>query len=250
MKALIKIVGQHASNYHDLLSENWEKTTWSELEAQIVLDRIGDMLEQLPLAVKQAHERIIGERKVANKDKILSVYDKEAQILVRGKAGAKVEFGNALYIAEQENGLIVDWKFMKGKPTVDLKLLEPSVKRIIENYGKVLSYTADRGFSCPKNDIVLEELDIINAVCPRSVKQMREKLQSEEFCQLQKRRASTEARISILKHNYSQNPLRSKGGINKERRLAWGILAHNIWKLATIARRNKQDIEIAMLDAA
>jgi len=83
-----------------------------------------------------------------------------------------------------------------------------------------------------------------------TLEQMREKLQGEEFCQLRKRRASTEAKISILKHNYSQNPLRSKGGINKERRLVWGIPAHNIWKLATIAQKNKQDIEIAMLDVA
>lgn len=250
MKRLSKIIGDHASRYHELLSENWEQTTWSELEAQIVLERIDDMLERLPAAMKQAHERIIGERRVDNKDKILSVYDKEAQILVRGKAGAEVEFGNALYIAEQENGLIVDWEFMTGKPTTDSKLLKPSIERITENYGEISSYTADRGFSGPKNNIVLEELEIINAVCPRSVKQMREKLQDDDFCYLQKRRASTEARISILKYNYFQNPLRSKGGINKGRRLAWGILAHNLWKLATIARRNKQDIEKALAAAA
>lgn len=250
MKKLTKIIGEHASRYHELLSENWEQTTWSELEKQIVLERIEDMLEQLPDAVKQAHERIIGERRIDNKDKILSVYDKDAQILVRGKAGAEVEFGNALYIAEQENGLIVDWEFMTDKPTADSKLLKPSIERITENYGKISSYTADRGFSSPKNNIVLEELDIINAVCPRSVKQMKERLQDEEFCHLQKRRASTEARISILKYNYFQNPLRSKGGVNKERRLAWGILAHNIWKLAMIARQNKQDIEKAQAVAA
>lgn len=143
MKRLSKIIGDHASRYNELLSEKWEQTTWSELETAIVLERIEGMLEQLLDAIKQAHERIIGERRIDNKDKILSVYDKQAQILVRGKAGAETEFGNALYIAEQENGLIVDWEFMTGKPTADSKLLKPSIERITENYGKISSYTAD-----------------------------------------------------------------------------------------------------------
>ena len=42
-------------------------------------------------------------------DKILSLYEQDVRILVRGKAGAEVEFGNALYLAEQADGLIVDY---------------------------------------------------------------------------------------------------------------------------------------------
>jgi hypothetical protein len=44
--------------------------------------------------VKQAHERIIGGRKVNNKDKILSLHETEVHIIVRGKSGAEVEYGN------------------------------------------------------------------------------------------------------------------------------------------------------------
>jgi hypothetical protein len=53
----------------------------------------------LPRAQKQAHERIIGERKVANAEKILSLYEPDIQVLVRGNAGAEVEFGNKLLLA-------------------------------------------------------------------------------------------------------------------------------------------------------
>jgi hypothetical protein len=37
-----------------------------------VIDRIDRILELLPQAEKQAHERIIGERQVANADKVVA----------------------------------------------------------------------------------------------------------------------------------------------------------------------------------
>jgi hypothetical protein len=47
--------------------------------------------------IKQAHERIIGGRKVLNKDKVFSLYDEDVQVIVRGKSNAEVEFGNNLW---------------------------------------------------------------------------------------------------------------------------------------------------------
>ena len=44
-------------------------------QAEQVLKRIKSIIEALPAAVKQAHERIIGERQVANDEKILSLFE-------------------------------------------------------------------------------------------------------------------------------------------------------------------------------
>ena len=40
-----------------------------------MIKRISKVLEQLPQAIRQAHERIIGERQVKNGEKILSLYE-------------------------------------------------------------------------------------------------------------------------------------------------------------------------------
>jgi RecG-like helicase len=68
-------------------------------QARQILDRMDTILERLPYALKQAHERIIGERQVANEEKILSLYEGHAAVYVRGKAGAEVEFGSQLLLA-------------------------------------------------------------------------------------------------------------------------------------------------------
>lgn len=229
MKKLMKLVESHAKNYHQLLETHWQESDLSEIEAQVVLDRIQNILDQLPAAVSQAHERIIGGRRVANKDKILSLYEQDVRVLVRGKAGAEVEFGNALYLAEQADGLIVDWDFIQEQAPGDNKLVAESLERLIEKFGTVTSYTADRGFDSHDNKVDLEHMNIINAICPRSVSDLEKNLEDETFCRLQKRRGATEARIGIFKNAYLGKPLKSKGFKNRKLRIGWCILSHNLW---------------------
>ncbi len=243
MKRLMKTIEAHACSYHTLLEECWIETEWSEVEKQVVLNRIQGILDQLPQAIHQAHERIIGERRIANSEKILSLYEPDVCVLVRGKAGAEVEFGNGLYLAEQTDGLIVDWEFMQNQPTADNKLVKPSIQRITDAYGKPGSYVTDRGFDAADNRIDLEELEIINAICPRSVPLLREKLEDEGFCRLQKRRGATEARIGIFKNAYLGTPLQSKGFKNRMIRIEWCILGHNLWKLARMAAQQLEEKE-------
>jgi len=250
MKKLTKVIEAHAANYHALLENNWRETGWSELETQVVLDRIQGIVDQLPQAIRQAHERIIGERRVANHEKTLSLYEPDIHVLVRGKAEAETEFGNALYLAEQADGLIVDWKFIQGQPPSDSKLVKSSLQRIAANHGKPESYTGDRGFDSAKSRGNLAELDIINGICPRSVSALREKLEDENFCLLQKRRGSTEGRIGLFKNAYLGQPPRSKGFANRKTRIEWCILGHNLWKLATMAAQKRAEFEAEAAKAA
>jgi IS5 family transposase len=243
MKKLAQLVQGHAENYHRVLTSHWRNTDLSEMEARVIVARIENVLKQLPHAIHQAHERIIGERKVKNQDKILSLYEPDVHVLVRGKSGAEVEFGNALYIAEQSDGFIVDWEFIKGQPPADNKLVSDSIVRITREYGKPKSFTADRGFDSPANKIDLEKLSIINAICPRSVQLLDEKIDDDIFCRLQKRRAMTEARIAIFKNAYLGNPLRSKGFKNRRIRIEWCILAHNLWKISVMAAQKSRPQE-------
>ena len=240
MKRLMKTVENHAHNYYHLLESRWTETDWSENQTQVVLDRLQNVLDQLPQAVHQAHERLIGERRVANKEKILSLYEPDVHVLVRGKADAEVEFGNGFYLAEQADGLIVDWQVIKEQPASDHKLVTDSIKNLTRTYGLPKSYSGDRGFDAQGNRNAFAEKKITNGICPRSVVQLKERLEDPYFRQLQTRRGSTEARISIFKNAYLGIPLRSKGFENRKTRIEWCILAHNLWKLARIAVQNRE----------
>jgi hypothetical protein len=246
MKKLSACIAKHGKSYRQLLDQEWEKTEWTRVQAEQVLGRIDSVLVQLPAAIKQAHERIIGERQVASKDKILSLYDKDVHVIVRGKAGNEVEFGQGLLLTEQADGLIIDWQLFKGQPLADNKALAPMLDRIEKYYGPIDSVCSDRGFSDKKNDVILDEREIYNALCPKSPKQLQEKLADPLFLSLQTRRSQTEARIGIFKNVFCGKPLRSRITAYKKLSISWSVLTHNLWVLS----RRAIDIERSLKKAA
>jgi len=168
MKKLASCIAAHAERYKKLLTESWQKTDWSEAQMNQVIRRMDNVLEQLPQAIKQAHDRIIGERKAASSEKLLSLYDKDIEVIVRGKANNEVEFGQRLMLTEQADGLIIDWELCAKESLQDGQLLQPTINRLEKNYGPLSSVSTDRAFASAANDDFLKNKNIYNATCPRS----------------------------------------------------------------------------------
>jgi len=242
MKQMMKRIALHGLKHQELLESRWQETDLSEKEAKQIITRIENILTQLPEAIRQGHERIIGERLVKDKDKILSLYDENISVTVRGKAGARVEFGNTLFLAEQIDGIIIDWKLYKNKAPSDIKILKKSLERLRKEYDEYRpkSVTTDRGFFSKHNQKYLEKKEITDYMCPRSVSELNERLKEREFCKHQKRRAQTEGRVGIVKNCFLGNPSTGKDFRSRNLSTAWGVLTHNLWALA---RLPKADIE-------
>lgn len=238
MKEIVGKVRRHGQRYRDLLKESWSETDLSECQAQRIIDRIDNILGQLPEAIKQAHERIIGERVVPNDEKTFSFYQPHTQIYVRGKSGADVEFGLQILLCESVDGLIVDCH-VTDKVTNDSKLLMPAIARMRKAIGGVVVATTvvtDRGFSSEKNDASLKKMEIENSTMPRNPGVMIELMEDQRHRDLHRRRAQTEARIAIFKGNFlgDQLPTRSKDA--QVRFIAWATIAHNLWLLSRLDR--------------
>ena len=233
MKKLVGVVRAHAQRHRDLLDQEWARTEWTRPQAEQILRRLDGVLELLPRAQKQAHERIIGGRPVANGEKLRSLYDTDVRVIVRGKAGAEVEFGNTVLLGENRQGLILDFQIFRESAPADSQLLLGSVQRVAAWAGRPVGAAAtDRGFASAANRRALEAAGIFDGMCPRSPAELTAKLKGKKFARLQRRRAQTEGRIGILKQGFLGRPLRAKGFAHRELALAWGVLTHNLWKLA------------------
>ncbi|HET7099501.1 MAG TPA: hypothetical protein VFJ52_00005, partial [Terriglobia bacterium] len=240
MDRVVGTVAAHARRYRKLLGEKWEQTEWTRPQAEQVLRRIDEVLQQLPQARKQARERIISGQVVENKDKILSLYERDVRVIVRKKAGAEVEFGNTLLLGENPQGLILDWELFKETAPADARLQERSRERMKGAFGPVLkNLGADRGFHSEANQEALAKDGIYDGVCPRSPHELKERGKSWKFKKLQRRRAQTEGRVAIIKNVFLGRPLRSKGYEHRALSVTWTVLTHNLWVLArlTIAAR-------------
>jgi hypothetical protein len=236
IKELVKVVRAHARRHRDRLDKEWSSTSWTRKEAEVVLRRMDGVLELLPQAQTQAHERIIGERPVPNEEKILSLYDTDVRVIVRGKAGAEVEFGNTVLMAENIQGVIVDYQMFQESAPSDSKLLFESLVRIREGTGRCVgAVVGDRGFHCAANSRALEETDTYDGLCPRNPRVLKERMKEKRFATLQRRRGQSEGRLGILKNVFLGRPMRAKGFAHRELGLGWGVLTHNLWMLARMS---------------
>jgi len=245
MDRVVGTVAAHARRYRKLLDEQWEQTDWTRPQAEQVLRRMDQVLEQLPKARQQARQRILSGQLTDNQEKILSLYEGEVRVIVRKKAGAEVEFGNTLLLGENPQGLILDWELFRETAPADSRLLQRSVRRMRAAFGPVLKEVgADRGFDSEANQEALEEEDIYNGVCPRSPQQLKERGRSWKFKKLQRRRGQTEGRVAILKNVFVGQPMRSKGFEHRELTVSWAVLTHNLWVMArlSLAERARQKL--------
>jgi Transposase domain (DUF772) len=246
MKQIVGVVRKHAQRHRDLLDAQWLMTDWTRPQAEVVLKRMDGVLEQLPAALKQAHERIIGERQVANAEKILSLYEPDLHVIKRGKAGAEVEFGNTLLIVEQAQGLVLDWYLHQEKVPGDSGQLSASLERIEKRLGTgvIQAMGGDRGFDSLRNRQLLQSKSIFNGLCPRGVEQLRRRRHGKRFGQLQRRRAQTEGRIAILKNDFFGKPMRAKGYEHRALAVSWNVLAHNLWVLARLETLKEEERDL------
>ena len=249
MKRLLKRVGAHALRHRNLLEARFEETRFSRARADQVIKRIDEQLDLLPQVIEQAHERIIGARLVKNDKKILSVYEGDIAVIVRGKAGAQTEFGNELFIAESPGGMLIDYKlYGKTAPWEGDKLIESVQRQQSLKRQQGLEWAvADRGFDGAATRGALQGAGLSSHICPKSPAELEARLKEPDFCRWQTRRAGTEARIAIVKNHGGGRVWRAKG--LKHRRLAvgWSVLAHN---LAWISRKVRKERLEAQAKAA
>jgi hypothetical protein len=245
-KPLLRTIADHARRHRDRLASEQASTDYSAAQAARIVERIDRMLALVPQVIKQAHERIIGERTVPNAEKILSAHEPDVNVLVRGKAGREVEFGNTLFLAESPQGLILDWELYRQKAPAEWRQLAQSIERQtdFDLSAPLAAACADRGFCARQGATDLAQREIYNAICPRDPATLRQRLGEERFVGLQRRRASTEARIAILKQRQGRR-LRSRGFDHRYLAVAWGVLGHNLWIVARLLTDQKKIAEAA-----
>lgn len=252
MKKLAKRIGKHARKHLDILTARHHETNLFPGQVSQISERIENILAQLPAAIKQAHERLIGGRKLPNKEKILSLYDPDVQVIVRGKSNAEVEFGNNLWIGETREGLIADY-LLEKKKTSDAKQIQPAINRLVEEQNlPVRNVWGDRALHSEANEAHLESRHIRSGLCPRNITDLTDRLADEPgMREGLKRRAGTEARISIIIRDFMGKPARAKGFEHREMMVGWAVLAHNLWVLARLEQPDSsEEIEQQVPEAA
>jgi len=168
----------------------------------------------------------------------VSLHDADARPIAKGRLGKPVEFGHKAQLADNEDGVILDYTVEQGNPA-DAPQLAPAVARITWRTGRApRAVTADRGYGEQKVDDTLRELGVRTVVIPRKGKPGKAR-QAEEhrpaFRRTIKWRTGIEGRISTIKRGYGWDRTRIDGTDGARTWAGHGVLAHNLVKISALA---------------
>jgi IS5 family transposase len=210
--------------------------------ARRLAGKIGEFLPRLARGVSQAWRRVIGGEAVPAPEKLVSVFEPQAQIVPRHKAGAEVEFGRKVRLDEAEGGIVTAYRVLDrggGQDYGELADCLATHRRLFGRAPELLA--ADRGFSTPRNEKLAKESGVKRVCIPFAGRPPPERQRVERerwFRRGYRFRAGIEGRVHALRRDFGLRRCRYRGETGMGRWVGWGVLAHNLDRIAgAVARR-------------
>jgi len=95
--------------------------------------------------IAQTRTRLAGQTP-DGASRLVSLHDPDARPIVKGRLGKPVEFGDKAQVADNPDGVVLDYQVEIGNPP-DAPLLAPAIERIAARAGRIpAAVTADRGY--------------------------------------------------------------------------------------------------------
>jgi transposase, IS5 family len=212
-----------------------------ESAAQRLRAQIDQVLPLVQQAIDQAVRRVLRGESVSAKEKIVSLFEPHTQIIQRHKAGKPVEFGRKLWLEEVDGGLVSGYRVLP-EAGQDHAYLAESLADHQRRFGHPpWLLTGDRGVSSPTNEVVAQQAGVKRIALPANGKVSAARQAYErtpQFRRAYRFRAGVEGRIRVLQRDFGLDRCPDHGEDGMGRWVGWGVLTHNLAKIAqTVARR-------------
>jgi transposase, IS5 family len=201
---------------------------------------VGDLsrlLEATEQIIGQTRQRIAGTTP-DGASRVVSLHDRDARPIAKGRLGKPVEFGYKGQIVDNDDGIVLDHDMQVGNPA-DAPQLAPAIQRVKDRAGRApRTVTADRGYGDAAVDDALTDIGVHSVVIPRKGKPGLARQQLERrrtFRRTVKWRTGCEGRISTLKRGYGWDRTRLDSLEGAKTWTGQGIFTHNLTKIAALA---------------
>jgi IS5 family transposase len=193
--------------------------------------------------VDQARRRVLQGETVPVEEKLYSIFEPHTDLIKRGKTLKPVEFGHKVFLAESAQGLITDYRVLKGNP-VDSDHVQASLDQHQKTFQKAPeNYAGDRGFYSDENVQNCKNAGVSLVCLPQRggqrTAEQEELERSSAFKKGQRFRAGIEGRISVLFRGRGMKRCLFKGRERFELLVGAAVLANNLLRIADLLDKRK-----------
>jgi len=179
----------------------------------------------------QTKRRVFENSPVSGDEKLFSIFEDHTEMLIRGKAGKKVEFGHMIGIQQVREKFITDFEVCPHKP-IDYELIPPALASHRKLFGSDPdAITADKSYWKGKDELKkLSKRIPLVAICKKGkrTEEEEEREHATDFADLQRFRAGVEGTISFLKRCFRLVRCMNKGWSQFAATIGAAIFSHNL----------------------
>ena len=183
-----------------------------------------------------ACRRVMEGESVPASDKLLSVFEPDTELIMRGKAGKTIQYGHKVLVIEDAVGFLCHYEVMP-LGSGDRDVLIPTATLLQQRFLNAIQRASfDRGFHSPSNQAELAELIAHPCVPKPGVKQAAVQMRQAtvEFRQSQRKHSGIESAIGALQSGNGLARCRDHSSIGYERYIGLGVLGRNILTLGKL----------------
>jgi IS5 family transposase len=245
-RELLGITGEVVQNARQVV-EQTKGIDGIDVVAALVIDQLRQQItsccELADRVIDQTRRRVIEGEQVPSEQKIYSIFEPHTDLIKRGKAQKPVEFGHKVFLAESAQGLVTDYRVLKGNPA-DSDHVEASLERHQQTFQHPPEwYAGDRGFYRTDNVPRCQQAEVGEVCIPqRGGKKTAEQEaleRSPAFKKGQRFRVGIEGRISVLFRGRGMKRCRAKGRERFEMLVGAAVLANNLMRIAQLMEDKK-----------
>jgi transposase, IS5 family len=245
-RELLRITGQVVQNARQVV-EQPKTISGINVVANLVIDQLRQQItsycDLADRVIDQTRRRVLLGEQVPSEQKVYSIFEPHTDLIKRGKVLKPVEFGHKVFLAESAQGLITDYRVLKGNPA-DSDHVEASLDRHQKTFQHPpVCYAGDRGFYTADNVQRCQQAEIDEICIPqRGGKKTAEQEvleRSPKFKKAQRFRVGIEGRISVLFRGRGMKRCRAKGRERFEMLVGAAVLANNLMRIAQLIEDRK-----------
>ena len=208
--------------------------------ARKLAERLVGVLPRLKQVIGQAERRVLQDDPVPSGEKLVSLFEPHTQVIPRFKAGKPAEFGRKLRLDEVEGGVIVGFRVLEKGGGQDQEHLADALADHPRKFGRPPRLlAADRGMASAENERLARQAGVKHVALPHVGKAppgRRAEEKGRRFRDAYRFRAGIEGRIHALKRDFGLRRCRYRGERGFGRWVGWGVVAHNLAKVAGSTR--------------
>jgi IS5 family transposase len=203
-------------------------------------EQLGEFLRLTTQVLHYSRRRVLHGEKIANAEKIFSLFEPHTELIKRGKQPQPIQFGHKVLVIEDGAGFVCHYRVLEAAEQ-DADIVVPEMTKLKERVPGLQRASFDRGFHSPANQEQLREIIPVVCIPVRGAKQGAAQAEQASAAWAEARRAhpGVEALIGVLQRGNGLKRCRDRTLLGYRRYVGLAILGHNLHTLGKLLLRQQ-----------